>query len=72
MKKFMNKVVECKNRVAAATAGVVTSLIATGAHAGIDLTGVTVDTTDYTLIASFLIAALVTFWGIKKGLALVK
>ena len=36
----------------------------------IDLTGVTVDTTDYMTIATFLITALVAFWGVKKGLAL--
>ena len=42
----------------------------TPAHAALDLTGVSVDTTDYITIATFLIGALVTFWGIKKGLAL--
>ncbi len=40
------------------------------AFAAIDLTGVTVDKTDYIAIATFLITALVAFWGIKKGLGL--
>ena len=45
-------------------------LATTPAHAALDLSGVSVDTTDYIAIATFLIGALVTFWGIKKGLAL--
>ncbi len=45
-------------------------IVSTPAHAALDLTGVTVDTTDYVTIATFLIGALVTFWGIKKGLSL--
>jgi len=40
------------------------------AFAAIDLTGVSVDKTDYIAIAAFLIAALVAFWGIKKGMGL--
>lgn len=40
------------------------------AMAALDLTGVDVDTTDYIAIATFLVGALVAFWGIKKGLAL--
>lgn len=38
--------------------------------AALDLTGVSVDTADYETIATFLITALVGFWGIKKGLSL--
>lgn len=38
--------------------------------AALDLSGVSVDTTDYETIATFLIAALVGFWGIKKGMSL--
>lgn len=38
--------------------------------AALDLTGVSVDTGDYETIATFLITALVGFWGIKKGLSL--
>ena len=38
--------------------------------AALDLTGVSVDTADYITIATFLITALVGFWGIKKGLGL--
>ncbi len=36
----------------------------------LDLTGVFIDLSDYLAIAAFLIAALVAYWGIKKGLAL--
>ena len=39
-------------------------------HAALDLTGVVVDTADYVAIAEFLVGALVAFWGIRKGLAL--
>lgn len=35
-----------------------------------DLSGVAVDLSDFTAIAVFLIGALVTFWGIRKGLQL--
>ena len=51
-------------------AAATTALLASPAHAALDLSGVTVDTSDYITIATFLIGALVTFWGIKKGLAL--
>lgn len=68
-RKFLAE--KCTAVSAGAVAGSA-SLMGSMAYAGIDLTGVNVDTTDYTLIASFLVAALVTFWGIKKGLALVK
>ena len=59
-------------KVVAVFAAVVTALIiATGdAMAALDLTGVTVDKTDFETIATFLITALVGFWGIKKGLSL--
>jgi S-adenosylmethionine:tRNA-ribosyltransferase-isomerase (queuine synthetase) len=40
------------------------------AHAALDLSTLAVDTSDYETIATFLITALVGFWGIKKGLAL--
>jgi len=36
----------------------------------IDLTGITVDLADYQAIAKVLIVALVSFWGIKKGMSL--
>lgn len=45
-------------------------MLSSNAHAALDLTGVTVDTTDYETIAIFLISALVVFWGIRKGMAL--
>ena len=50
--------------------GVPMFLAAGNAMAALDLTGVEVDTTDYVAIATFLIGALVAFWGIKKGLGL--
>jgi len=53
--------------IGAATAGI---LATSPAHAALDLSGVSVDTADYITIATFLITALVAFWGIKKGLAL--
>jgi len=43
---------------------------ASSSFAALDLSGVTVDTTDYVTIATFLVGALVAFWGIKKGLGL--
>lgn len=45
-------------------------IVSTPAHAALDLTGVSVDTADYITIATFLITALVAFWGIKKGIGL--
>jgi len=51
-------------------ASVATFLATTPAHAALDLTGVSVDTTDYITIATFLITALVAFWGVKKGIGL--
>lgn len=50
--------------------GLMGSIVASPAFAALDLTGVEVDTTDYVAIATFLIGALVAFWGIKKGLGL--
>jgi len=44
--------------------------MATSAHAALDLTGVSIDTTDFETIAVFVIGALVIFWGIKKGISL--
>ena len=63
MKKLMNA-------LKTAIFGFIAALMASPAHAAIDLTGVTVDTSDYIAIATFLITALVAFWGIKKGLGL--
>ena len=75
MKKIKKVVQFCTRKVkglgvvgiGAASAAVTTS---SPAFAALDLTGITVDQTDYVSIATFLIAALVAFWGIKKGLAL--
>jgi len=36
----------------------------------LDLTGLSVDMTDYFTIATFLVGGLVAFWGIRKGLEL--
>jgi hypothetical protein len=75
----MNKIksILSKNVKAITTLGIlgaVGAVMAMGvpspAEAALDMTGVTVDTTDYETIATFLITALVGFWGIKKGLAL--
>jgi len=51
-------------------AAVAVAVMASPAQAAIDLSGVSVDTADYIAIATFLITALVAFWGIRKGLAL--
>jgi len=74
-KNLVNKVkAVCSNAktfMAAGVAAVAGSVMTSSpAQAAIDLTGVTVDTSDYISIATFLITALVAFWGIKKGLAL--
>lgn len=53
--------------IGAASAAVASS---SPAFAALDLSSVSVDTADYITIATFLITALVAFWGIKKGLAL--
>lgn len=67
MKKFYNSM---KSRLAVLVGSVAGVAAAVPAHAAIDLTGVSVDTADYISIATFLITALVAFWGIRKGLAL--
>lgn len=55
------------------SAAAVAVLAAAGsASAALDLTGVTVDTTDYISIATFLVTALVAFWGVKKGIGLLR
>ncbi|WP_035240953.1 hypothetical protein [Desulfobacter vibrioformis] len=60
-----------KTACAAIGAGITgTVLTAKPAKAALDLSTVTVDTSDYVAIATFLIGALVAFWGIKKGLGL--
>ena len=64
----------CTRKVKGVLVGIGTAvavgLATSPAHAALDLTGVSVDTTDYITIATFLITALVAFWGIKKGIAL--
>ena len=70
-RKVKSKVAAAKLAVAAGVAAVTGSLMTTKpAQAAIDLTGVTVDTSDYIAIATFLITALVAFWGIRKGIGL--
>lgn len=54
-----------------AVVGVAIMGLAAQAHAALDLSGVSVDTTDFETIAVFLIGALVVFWGIRKGIALI-
>ncbi len=67
IKQFTSKIKGIMVGIGASAAALMAT---TPAHAALDLTGVSVDTTDYITIATFLIGALVTFWGIKKGLAL--
>lgn len=67
-KKMSNKVKTVCAGIGAVIAGTIAA--ATPSFAALDLSGVTVDTADYISIATFLITALVAFWGIKKGLAL--
>jgi hypothetical protein len=59
-----------KAKTAAIVGSVFGALSMSPAYAAIDLTGVSVDTSDYLTIATFLITALVAFWGVRKGLAL--
>ena len=75
MKKVKTAVKFCTRKIKGL--GVIGIGIASGAaatsspaFAALDLTGVTVDTADYVAIATFLITALVAFWGIKKGIGL--
>ena len=67
MKKLITKTKAFFTTTALALLALIAS---TPAHAAIDLTGVSVDTSDYVAIATFLVTALVAFWGIRKGLAL--
>ncbi len=70
----MKNIQFCTRKVKGVLVGIGTAItvaaVTSPAHAAIDLTGVSVDTSDYITIATFLITALVAFWGIKKGLAL--
>lgn len=63
---FKNAYQKIKSCLIAAGAALVTA----PAYAALDLTGVTVDTTDYITMAEFIVVALVAFWGIRKGLSL--
>lgn len=59
------------NKARNVTLAVLASMaMAAPSFAALDLTGVSVDTADYITIATFIITALVAFWGIKKGLSL--
>lgn len=66
----MNFLKRSKALAVSAITAMAAAMAASPAHAAIDLTGVTVDTTDYLAIAALLIGALVTFWGVKKGISL--
>lgn len=74
MKKFTDTAKayakKIKGFIALGLGGAAAATVSTPAFAALDLSGVTIDTTDYITIATFLITALVAFWGIKKGLAL--
>ena len=58
------------NALQLTTLGLFATLMASPAHASLDLTGVTVDTTAFYTIAGLLIGALVGFWAVKRGLSL--
>ncbi len=66
--KVSNKIKTVCAGIGAGIAGAVAAV--TPSFAALDLTGITIDTTDYVAIATLLITALVAFWGIKKGLGL--
>ncbi len=69
--EIMTSVKSQGTKIAAGTVALAGSVLASSpAQAALDLTGVSVDTADYIAIATFLIGALVSFWGIKKGLGL--
>ena len=70
MRRFKSTTAKIKGVFIGIGASAAALLASTPAHAALDLSGVSVDTTDYITIATFLIGALVTFWGIRKGLAL--
>lgn len=73
MKNFFKKVIKKTKAIVAGAVAAVTGAIVSSqpAQAGtLDLTGVSVNTADYITIATFLITALVAFWGIKKGIGL--
>lgn len=59
-------------KIMVAVMAVIAGLVAQAnqALAALDLTGVSVDTTDFETIAVFVIGALVIFWGIRKGISL--
>lgn len=70
-KQLKAKVRGCNSKIAAIGAAGAATIAASPAHAALDLTGVSVDTADYMTIAGFLVSALVGFWGVRKGLALI-
>lgn len=69
MKKFFTP--EMKNRFAVAGAAVSSALVTAPCFAADELGAITVDTSNFVTAAVALVGALVTFWGIKKALALV-
>lgn len=71
MKKAMKKAKEMSTKIATGAAAVGTAVVCSSpAQAALDISTLTVDKTDFETIATFLITALVGFWGIKKGLSL--
>jgi len=61
-------------KVYAVLAGVLgfMGVLSSQAYAALDLSGISVNTADYETIATWVIAALVLFWGIKKGITLIR
>jgi hypothetical protein len=67
MKKFFNG---SKALAITALSAAAATLATSPAHAALDLTGVTIDTTDYMTVAAIVIGGLATIWGVKKVLSL--
>jgi hypothetical protein len=67
----MNKFFKNSKALAiAALSAFALTLSTSPAHAALDLTGVTIDTSDYMLVAAIVIGGLATIWGVKKVLSL--
>ena len=58
------------NALQLTTLGIFATLMASPAHASLDVSGVTVDTAAFYAIAGLLLGALIGFWAVKRGLGL--
>ena len=68
---MFKKMREVKHAVHCAVAGMITALVASPAHAALDLTGVSFDLTNYESIAVLIITAFAGIWAIKRVMGLV-